>query len=79
MDCLSFSFPPLFFPSPRPRLGITALLFATQELHRENPWSSIGFVVSILGNSLIIQKKAETLEQQLQCLEAKAGGGHVHF
>ena len=47
------------------------LLFASQELHSENPCSSTCFMVSNLNNSLIIQKKGETLEQELPCLETK--------
>lgn len=79
MDCFLFFFSPLFFPSPTPPLGMTSLFFATQELHSENPWSSTGFVVSILGNSLVIAKKGKTLEQELQCLETMERNDHVHF
>lgn len=79
MACFLFFFSPLFFPSPTPPLGMTSLFFATQELCSENPRSSTGFMVSTLGNSLVIQKKGETLQQELECLETKEGGDHVRF
>lgn len=45
------------------------LLCASQKLHSETPGSSMGFMVPMLDNSLRIQKKAETWEQERPCLE----------
>lgn len=73
MDCFYFSFCLFSFRS-HPNSSYWndfSLLFANPELHGENPWSSVDFMVSVPDNSLIIPKEVETLEQELPRLETE--------